>query len=234
MRRIQLVCLLLLCTTALLKAQPPKSFGGVWLGQSTFTKTGRSSMNVGSFFLAKAPLIRNLYFGYAISANTNVAAESAVQTDLFGNVTAATATGVGIHMPLELNLAYLLSFGKFSAWAGGGLNASIAQAEVYLSYMDFGNGLYCEASATGQTRFVPGAQVFVGGEYKIGGMPYVGGNWGVFLQYKQMFVQRVNMRISGTASCVDNLGNSYSDSFEDSIDIDLSSGSFVLGLTYHF
>ncbi len=192
-------------------------------------------MNVGSFFLAKAPLIKNLYFGYAISANTNVAAESSVQTDLFGNVTtAATATGVGVHMPLELNLAYLLSFGKLNAWAGGGVNASIAQAEVYLSYMDFQNGLYCEASATGQTRFVPGAQVFLGGEYMVGRMPYVGGNWGLFLQYKQMFVQRVNMRISGTASCVDAFGNSDSQSFEDSIGIDLSNGSFVLGLTYHF
>ena len=219
---------------ALLQAQPPKSFGGVWIGQSSYKDGETNPLNVGSFFFARTPLHQNLYFGYALSANTNVVVEGASGIDNSGNFFAATATGVGIHLPFEFNLAYILSAGKFNAWAGGGVNASIAQAQVYLSYADLSNGLYCEASATGKTKFAPGAQLFVGGEYAFGGIPYVGGNWGLFFQYKQMFVRKIDMDISGNAQCVDSLGNSATQRIDDTIEIDLSNSSLVLGFTYHF
>jgi len=181
MKRTVLCTILLLVLLSPLYSQIPRSFGGVWLGQTNYEGSGSGSLNVGSFFLANAPLLPGLYFGYAVSANTKVVVESAAGVDSFGNFVAATATGIGIHLPFEFNVAYLIPLWKFNFWIGGGVNASIAQADVYLNYADLSNGVYCEASATGQTKFTPGGQVFGGGEYVFGEIPYIGGNWGLFL-----------------------------------------------------
>ncbi len=234
MGRAFILPLIILMAISPLYSQPPKSFGGVWLGQTTYNDSGTNSLNVGSFYLAQSPFLTGLYFGYGVSVNTNVVAESAAGVDSGGNFIAATATGIGVHLPFEVNVAYVLSLGKFNAWAGGGLNASIAQGQVYLSLADLTNSIYCEASATGQTKFSPGAQLFLGGEYVFGRIPYIGGNWGLFLQYKYMYVNKMNMKVSGSAQCVDSLGNSSTQSIDTSIDLDLSNNSFVLGFTYHF
>ena len=224
----------LLIAFSILKAQPPKAFGGVWIGNTTYTDSDENSLNVGSFFLAKTPIFKNLYFGYSISANTEVVNQTELSQDEFGNITTTTITGVGTHLPFEVNLVYLLSLGKFNAWVGGGLNVSIAQADVYATYTDITNGIYCEAQATGETKFTPGAQVFVGGEYVFGGVPYIGGNWGIFAQYKYMYVKKISIDVSGDVKCVNSFGQSISQPIKFSEDIKLTNYSIVVGLTYHF
>lgn len=144
------VSLVALLFPVIVQAQEYKAFGGVWMGQTDYKDGETPSLNVGSFFLAEMPFIRNLHFGYAISANTNIALESATGFDDLGNFVSVNLAGIGVHVPLELNLAYVLGLGKFRLWGGGGVNLSVAQATLNLAYSDLTNGYTCNASATGR------------------------------------------------------------------------------------
>jgi len=44
----------------------------------------------------------------------------------------------------------------------------------------------------------------------------------------------MKMAIKGTAQCVDSFGNSLTQSIDDSVELDLSNTSLVLGFTFHF
>jgi len=143
-------------------------------------------------------------------------------------------TGVAVHLPFEVNLAYVVGSSRLRGWAGGGLNISLAQATANLTYTNLSQGINCTASATGQTEFTPGFQIFGGGEYIFGELPTVGGVWGVFAQLKYMYAKDVDMRISGSVECVDTLGNRVTLPVDESINLKLSNTSYVLGLSYHF
>jgi len=231
MRRIVLAVLSLPLMSL---AQDYRAFGGVWIGQSTYEEGETPSLNVGSFFLAQTPFLRNLHFGYGVSVNTNVAFASAVGLDNAGDLIAVNMTGVAVHLPFEVNLAYVVGSSRLRGWAGGGLNISLAQATANLTYTNLSQGINCTASATGQTEFTPGFQIFGGGEYIFGELPTVGGVWGVFAQLKYMYAKDVDMRISGSVECVDTLGNRVTLPVDESINLKLSNTSYVLGLSYHF
>ncbi len=224
----------LFSTSLIAFSQDYKAFGGVWIGQTSYKDGETPALNVGSFFLAQSPFLENLHFGYGVSANTNIAVGSVIGADSFGNIVAVNITGVAVHLPFEANVAYVLGTPKIRGWIGGGLNISIAQANVVLSYTDLTNGINCSASATGKTEFTPGFQIFGGGEYVFGGLPTIGGIWGVFAQLKYMYAKEVDMSVSGNVECTDTLGNRITQSVDESISIDLSNTSYVVGLSYHF
>ncbi|HHJ64744.1 MAG TPA: hypothetical protein ENJ61_07545 [Aquifex aeolicus] len=231
MKRIALAVLSL---PLLSLAQEYRAFGGVWIGQTNYEDGETPSLNVGSFFLARTPFLSNLHFGYGVSVNTNVALASAAGFDNAGDLVTVNMTGVAVHLPFEVNLAYVVGGSKLRGWAGGGLNVSIAQATVNMSYTNLSQGVSCAASATGQTELTPGFQLFGGGEYIFGELPTIGGVWGVFAQAKYMYAKKVDMRISGSVECVDTLGNSVTRSLDESIELKLSNTSYMVGLSYHF
>ncbi len=207
------------------------SFGGVWIGSTSFSDSDSGALNTGSFFLARTPLLNGrLFFGYAISASTEVAIDAEATTQ-----EALTVTGVAQVIPLEVNGAYVMKFNKFQGWAGAGLNVSFADASASLAYYDSWNSIYCRADVTGETDMTYGAQVFLGGEYIFGSIKLIGGQWGVFAQGKYQYISDVDMTVSGTAECQNfATGQRVQQSTKQSISIDLSNTSWVLGLTYHF
>jgi hypothetical protein len=219
-------------------SQTFRSFGGVWVGSSNYTGGTMPTLNVGSFLLGQTNILGGLFhFGYAISANTNVVATSGAFTDDFGNLYQFSGVGVATHIPLEANVALVKEFGKFRGWIGGGTNASFVSGmvDIQMSAIIWGNYIYCSARATGKSEFTFGGQVFAGGEYVFGKVPYIGGIWGIFSQFKYMIIKDVNFKFTGTIECQDlTFGGTQTQDISETIRLDLDNTSFVLGLTYHF
>ncbi len=207
------------------------SFGGVWMGTTYYSDSDSGSLNTGSFFLARTPFLDGrLYFGYAISASTEV--DVGAVTD---GQESLVLTGVAQVIPLEVNGAYVLKWGKFQGWAGAGLNATFADASMSLAYYDNWNAIGCQADVTGDTDYAYGAQIFAGAEYIFGGVKFIGGQWGAFAQGKYQYISDVDMKISGSVQCYDfNTGGSVQQNINQSVSLDLSNTSWVIGLTYHF
>lgn len=205
-------------------------FGGVWIGSTSFTDSDENGLNVGSFFFAKTPLLNNhLHFGYAVSATTEVAVE--YDSDLTSE---SLIVGVGQLVPIEVNAAYAGNIGKFSYWIGGGINLSIASVDITGDYYDYSSNVYCQAQADAQTDTTYGVQFFIGGEYIFGSIGFIGGEWGIFGQYKYQYISEVKAKLEGKATCYDAFGNESTGNISDEVKLDLSNNSYVVGLTYHF
>ncbi|GEM_PF-3578289 len=224
-------------TSTVAFTQDFKAFGGVWFGPTNYQEGGQA-FNVGSFFLARVPLmgkLQGLHFGYAVSASTSVRVVSDSGIDpVTGNFITVNAAGIGNHVPFEANAAYVIGFGRLRGWAGDGVNISLAQATATFTVSDLSSGNTCSADATGQTGFSQGFQIFGGGEYVFGSLPRIGGKWGIFFMAKYLYAGKFKMKITGEVQCVDSTGTAVSQRMDESIDLNLSNTSFVAGLTYHF
>ncbi len=227
--------LLLLWTSAF--SEEIKSFGGVWLGTTSFSEGNETALNVGSFFLAKTPLLGGkVFFGYAVSASTEVAVEAGA-VSILGAQAVGVLTGVAQLVPLEANLALVQKFGDFVGWLGGGISVAYADVSVSTTYAFslLGSTYVCYGDVEASSEAVTGFQLFLGGEYIFGSVGLVGGTWGVFLQAKYQYLGEVTFESSGTFTCQDLSGtSSRTVSTSDSFSTDLSNYSVVGGITYHF
>ncbi len=223
---------------ALLCAQDFTSFGGVWIGSSSYPDSQTPALNVGSFFLGRSNMLGGrLHYGYAVSANTDVVAVSSAS-----GTEVASFTAIATHIPLEANVA-LVYGSKIRGWAGMGTNVSLVRGIARLNYSAYdtvsGATITCNASASGRTDLTFGFQFFLGGEYVFGRLPFlfIGGTWGAFAQYKYMWVNQTKMKVSGEVECqkIDAFGTStVKKDLESSLDLKLENSSFVFGVTYHF
>ena len=210
-----------------------EGFGGVWIGSTKFTNGEDKGINVGSFFFVEVK--PDIYFGYAISGSTEISVENYL--DLTSQES-YTMTGVAEVIPLEVNIAYVKDIGSFRGWVGCGLSAAFANISVTIDggYIDpLGDYIVYHGKATGSSEVTYGGQVFAGAEYIFGSVKFIGGNWGMMVQFKYQYLSEVTFKYSGNVEATNlSTGNNTSVSFSDSFKEDLSNTSVVVGLTYHF
>ncbi len=228
----------LLTLPALVYAQDFVSFGGVWLGSTTYPESDTPALNVGSFFMGRSNMLGGrLHYGYALSANTDV-----VSTSVVSGTEALSFTGIATHIPFEANVALVYGT-KIRGWVGAGTNVSLVQGRARVNYSIYdtatGATITCSATASGRTDLNFGLQFFFGGEYVFGKLPFlfIGGTWGAFAQFKYMWVNQSKLDVSGEVECqrIDAFGvTTVKRDVKSSMDLKLENSSLVFGFTYHF